>query len=87
MTRIRRLAAAALHLVVRSEPAHQVCPNCNVDFVPALTDFRCPIDGWLAVPPGEAPAPRVPHRGTAGLGLAWFVGVVAFALLAHALYG
>lgn len=77
----------AVATLLRREPPRQVCPECAVDFRPALTDARCPICGWLAVDPARAPRPRpVAGRAVAGLGAAWFVGVVVFALVAHALY-
>jgi hypothetical protein len=56
--------------------------------VPELTASRCPICGWV---PTDAPAVRRVDRGAerravAGLGFAWFAGVVIFALVAHFLY-
>lgn len=83
---MRRAMSRASAVILRREPAHQACPECAVDFIPALTDARCPICGWLAVAVADAPVPRARSRAAAGLGAAWFVGIVAFALLAHALY-
>ena len=84
---VRHLLVAALGLVWERPATRQVCPECAVDFVPPLTDARCPICGWLAVDPSAAPRPRVLGvRKATGLGLAWFLGALAFALLAHALY-
>ena len=86
-TGLRTLLLAALGLVWERPATRQVCPECAVDFVPALTDARCPICGWLAVEPSAAPRPRpIGVRKATGLGLAWFLGALAFALLAHALY-
>ena len=87
-TGLRRLALALLGLIWARPAARQICPECAVDFVPNLTQARCPICGWLAVDPGAAPRQRVlGARKATGLGLAWFLGALAFALLAHALYG
>ena len=84
---VRRLLVAALGLVWERPAARQICPECAVDFVPALTQARCPICDWLAVDPDLAPKTRiVGARKATGLGLAWFLGALAFALLAHALY-
>lgn len=83
---LRRAGTRALGAVWYREPPHQVCPECSVDFVPGLTDRRCPICGWLA----DAQTPRPPRtaapRGAVGLGAAWFVGLLVFLLIAHALY-
>jgi hypothetical protein len=84
---VHQLGQTGLGLVLQRDPAHAICPECDVDFVPALTDARCPICGWLAVEPSEAPRRHGLHaRQATGLGAAWFVGIVVFALLAHALY-
>jgi rubredoxin len=87
-TGLRRTLDAVYGALWHREPSRQVCPECKVDFAPALTDHRCPVCGWVAAPDPAAipamPARRV--REAAGLGLAWFVAIVAFALLAHALY-
>jgi len=83
----RRGGRIAVDAIVRREPTHCVCPECAVDFVPELTESRCPICGWLAVDRPrvlQRPAPR--RRLTAGLGFAWFDGAVIFALVAHFLY-
>jgi rubredoxin len=87
-------ARRSLHAVHRAiwehEPVRQVCPECQVDFAPSLTAQRCPVCGWQAPEATSRRRPPAPARGVreaAGLGLAWFVGALAFALLAHALYG
>lgn len=87
-TGLRQLAVGALGLIWERPAARQICPECAVDFVPSLTQARCPICGWLAVDPSAAPRQRIlGARKATGLGLAWFLGALAFALLAHALYG
>jgi hypothetical protein len=86
-TAVVSLRQTGIGLLVQRDPAHVICPECDVDFVPALTEARCPICGWLAVDPSEAPRRRgLQTRQATGLGAAWFVGIVVFALLAHALY-
>jgi len=77
-----------LALLYRREPARQICPDCAVDFIPVLTNEHCPICGWRPVEAAHVPRPRrVGLRQATGLGLVWFLGLVAFALIAHALYG
>jgi hypothetical protein len=71
-------------LLVRRGARHH-CPQCAVEFAPALTDQRCPICGW-AVPDVPLKPVRQRTRALAGVGAAWFLGAVIFALLAHALY-
>jgi hypothetical protein len=88
------LLQRALHgvqgAIWQREPARQVCPECQVDFAPALTGRSCPVCGWQAPSAGTTPAvlalPRRGVREAAGVGLAWFLALLAFALLAHALY-
>ena len=84
---LARIGAVTKRALIRIDPTHCVCPACAVDFVPELTDSRCPICGWLAVekPPvlRQDPAER---RLVTGLGFAWFAGAVIFALVAHFLY-
>jgi len=83
----RRGGRIAVDAIVRREPTHCVCPECAVDFVPDLTESRCPICGWLAVERPRVLQRRPPQsRLTAGLGFAWFAGAVIFALVAHFLY-
>jgi len=78
---------ALFNAIIRREPAHCVCPECKVDFVPELTESRCPICGWLAVERPKLVQRRPAERRlTAGLGFAWFAGAVIFALVAHFLY-
>ena len=85
---LRRLGAFLLALTYRREPARQICPECGVDFIPLLTDDRCPICGWRAVQAGRRVRSRsLRVRQATGLGLVWFLGFIAFALVAHALYG
>jgi rubredoxin len=84
-----RRAGGVLHrLLWERQPSRQVCPDCQVDFAPSLTAMRCPVCGWLAVAPDTkvAAPPRRAVRELAGVGAAWFIAAVAFALLAHALY-
>ncbi len=85
----RRVLHALHHAIWEHEPTRQVCPECQVDFAPALTGHRCPVCAWQApdTPAKHAGKPMRAVRDAAGLGLAWFVGALAFALLAHALYG
>jgi hypothetical protein len=67
----------------RSE--REACPACAVDFVPRLTDGRCPICGWIVLE--GAPLPRrTGHPRLARVGLVWVLGIVVFLVLAHALY-
>lgn len=83
----RRGGRVAVDAIVRREPTHCVCPECTVDFVPELTESRCPICGWLAVErPRVVQRRPAERRLTAGLGFAWFAGAVIFALVAHFLY-
>jgi hypothetical protein len=81
-----RLYAALMNLLYPSPAPARECHDCQVDYVPQLTDGRCPICG---TPEGTAAAPvrRSQRRDLAGLGLAWLVGLVVFLLLVHALYG
>ncbi|HEY2702463.1 MAG TPA: hypothetical protein VGL20_02125 [Candidatus Dormibacteraeota bacterium] len=81
-----RLYAALMNLLYLRPAAARVCHDCQVDYVPDLTDGRCPICG---TPSGEAAPPvrRSRRRDLAGLGLVWLVGVIVFLLLVHALYG
>jgi hypothetical protein len=74
-----------LTLLLVRKPARSHCPDCVVDFAPALTDQRCPICGWVVPDVAIRPA-AMRHRTLAGIGTAWFLGAVVFALLAHALY-
>ena len=84
-TLLGRAGDAALTVLFVRRPARSHCPECSVDFAPALTDQRCPICGWVV--PDVATRPIPPRRRTlAGVGTAWFLGIVVFALLAHALY-
>ncbi len=81
-----RLSAALMNLLYFRPAPARVCHDCEVDYVPDLTDGRCPICGT----PAAGPAPlvrRSRRRDLAGLGLVWLVGVVVFLLLVHALYG
>jgi hypothetical protein len=85
-TALRSAGHAIQHALWAREPSRQACPECSVDFAPSLTDERCPVCGWLAAPEAAAAPPRRNVRDLAGVGVAWFVAIVAFALLAHALY-
>ncbi len=86
-TTLARRVLHAVHAALwEREPARQVCPECQVDFAPALTEQRCPVCGWAAEPERVPAVPRRGVREAAGLGLAWFLALLAFALLAHALY-
>ena len=84
-TGFRRAGDALLTLLFIRQPARSHCPECAVDFAPALTDQRCPICGWV-VPDVPIRAVVSQRHALAGIGTAWFLGVVVFALLAHALY-
>jgi rubredoxin len=80
-------AGDALHRAIwEREPVRQVCPDCQVDFAPSLTAMRCPVCGWVAESATVKAPPRRAGRELAGVGVAWFIAVLAFALLAHALY-
>ena len=81
-----RLHRALMTLLYLRQPPARVCHDCQVDYVPELTDGRCPICGT----PAGATAPlarRSRRRDLAGLGLVWLVGLIVFLLLVHALYG
>ena len=80
-----RAGEALLTLLLVRRPARNHCPECAVDFAPALTDQRCPICGWV-VPDVSLRPVAIRRRALAGIGTAWFLGAVVFALLAHALY-
>ena len=85
--RLSGIGVLLISLLYRRQPAHQVCPECAVGFVPALTDDHCPICGWRAPGTGLRPRTRLYRvRQATGLGMVWFLGLVAFALVAHALY-
>ncbi|HEX3604769.1 MAG TPA: hypothetical protein VH134_02515 [Candidatus Dormibacteraeota bacterium] len=81
-----RLYRSLLNLLYLRQPPATVCHDCQVDYVPELTDNRCPICGTLV---GEAPVAvrRSRRRDLAGVGLCWVVGIIVFLLLVHALYG
>jgi hypothetical protein len=83
---LNRLGRGILGLLYDRPLPRRVCHDCQVDYVPELTDGRCPICG---TPAGEiAPlARRSRRRDLAGLGLVWLVGLIVFLLLVHALYG
>ena len=84
---LARATSAAKHALIRTDPTHCICPECAVDFVPELTNSRCPICGWLAVEkPPVLRADPAERRLMTGLGFAWFAGAVIFALVAHFLY-
>ena len=63
----------------------RICHECQVDYVPELTNGHCPICGSMAA--SVVTARRSRRRDLAGLGLVWLVGVIVFLLLVHALYG
>lgn len=82
---LRAAGRAVLAFLLIRRLGRVTCPDCMVDFAPDLTDHHCPICGWQ--PPAVTAVPR--RRGDpvlAGVGAAWFLGAVLFALLAHALY-
>jgi hypothetical protein len=84
-TALGRAGDPLLTLLFIRKPVRNHCPECAVDFAPALTDQRCPICGWVVPDTPLRPLPAR-RRTLAGIGAAWFLGAVVFALLAHALY-
>ena len=80
-----RAGDALLTVLFIRRPPRSHCPECAVDFAPTLTDHRCPICGWVAPDVSLRPV-AIRRRALAGIGTAWFLGAVVFALLAHALY-
>jgi hypothetical protein len=83
---VLRLNRALMNLLYLHRPPARVCHDCQVDYVPELTDGCCPICGTSAGR-SAAPRPRSRRRDLAGLGLVWLVGLIVFLLLVHALYG
>jgi hypothetical protein len=81
-----RLFRGMVGLISDRPRPRRVCHDCSVDYIPDLTEDRCPICGARAVETVLA-IRRTRRRDLAGLGLVWLVGLVVFLLLVHALYG
>jgi hypothetical protein len=81
-----RLYRGLLNLLYLRRPPAQVCLECSVDYVPELTEGRCPICGTRTEADPQA-LRRSRRRALAGLALVWLVAVIIFLLLVHALYG
>jgi hypothetical protein len=80
-----RFSRGLLHLLTDHPLPRRICHECQVDYVPDLTDGQCPICGSASA--SVVIARRSRRRDLAGLGLVWLVGVIVFLLLVHALYG
>ena len=80
-----RLFRGMVGLVSDRPLPRRACHECNVDYVPDLTDDHCPICGTRVADNTDA-IRRTRRRDLAALGMVWLVGLIVFLLLVHALY-